>query len=218
MRHVTAALATAVLMLSAAAPFDAAMAKAVGLYNDAEWDAALRELTIAERLAADDAQRASVWLHQGVMLANVPDAEAAKAAWRRALEVNAGAELPLPVSPRVKALFQEVQKAAQAAKADAPKQQALTPDGSRRVQVEAPSHFPIWPVVSLGAALAAGGIGIGFALGANGQLQASRNTTDPGVKEEFRQAAATQSMVANVAFAVAGVAALAALITFIVLD
>ena len=33
------------LLLAASTPFDEAMAKAVGYYNDAEWDASLKELT-----------------------------------------------------------------------------------------------------------------------------------------------------------------------------
>jgi hypothetical protein len=213
------ALASALLLSLAATPFDAAMGRAVALYNDAEWDAALRELTIAERLATDDGQRVQVWLHQGIMLANVPDAAAAKAAWRRALEVNLEAELPLAVSPRVKTLFQEAKQAAEKAAEDAPKQRDLTPQpGDPRPQLESQTSFPIVPVISLGAALAAGGVGLGFALSANAQLAAARDTIDPMLKEELRGRAGTHSMIANIAFVVAGAAALAALITFIVLD
>src|SRR6267154_2536887 len=111
------ALATALLLLTAGASssYDAAMAKAVALYNEAEWDAALRELTIAEKLATDDHQRLAVLMHQGIMLANVPDPEAARASWRRGLELDPKAELPLAVSPRVRSLFQEVQRERRAA-------------------------------------------------------------------------------------------------------
>src|SRR5437879_5757679 len=98
--------AALLLLAGASGSYDTAMAKAVELYNEAEWDAALRELSSAEALAKNDAQRVAVWLHQGVMHANVPNPDAARAAWRRALELDPDATLPLAVSPRVRALFE----------------------------------------------------------------------------------------------------------------
>src|SRR5262249_18302894 len=152
------------VLLSASTSFDAAIARAVSLYNEAEWDGALRELSIAEKYASTDAQRLSVLLHEGIMLANVPDPEAARTSWRRGLELDPNAELPLAVSPRVRALFQEVQRSVKQkhlAK-DAPKQDELTPKptGTSPPELVPPpaaekSHFPIVPVVSLGAGLAA---------------------------------------------------------------
>lgn len=213
------ALAAALLIVAGASgSYDAALAKAVALYNEAEWDAALRELTIAEKLASDDGQRVTIWLHQGIMLANVPDADAARAAWRRALELEPQSELPLPVSPRVRALFQEVQKSVR----DAPTKPSLVPaenrGGAPQQAVEEPSSFPVIPLIALGAGLAAGGVGLGFALGASSQFSAAQRTTDPAQSEALRARATTQATIGNIAFAVAGAAALIALITFIVLD
>lgn len=208
------ALALALLLVAGAGgSYDASMKKAVGLYNEAEWDAALRELTIAEKFATTDAQRLSVWLHEGIMMANVPDADAARAAWKRALELDVKAELPLPVSPRVKALFQEVQKQVKQQLADAPRKQTLTP---RRPQALDEQRFPIVPVISLGLGLVSGGIGLAFAVVANSTRDASRA---PGADMAALSARASlYSTIANIAFAVAGAAALTALITFILLD
>jgi hypothetical protein len=220
-----AALTTAVLLIaSASGSYDAAMAKAVALYNEAEWDAALRELTIAEKFAASEEQKLKVWVHEGIMLANVPDADAAKAAWVRALKVDPKLQLPLAVSPRVKAMVQEAQKLAEAARKaerDAPRQVQLTPqDPGPRPAYDGQPSFPLVPIISLGVGVVAGGLGLGFALGANSLLAAARNPALQGTPEpdRLKGQAATYSTIANVAFAVAGAAALTALITFIVID
>jgi tetratricopeptide (TPR) repeat protein len=209
-------LATLLTLLTSASGYDAALARSVQLYNEAEWDAALRELTVAEKLAADDAERAKVWLHQGVIHANVPNAEAAEAAWRRALELDAKQHLPLPVSPRVKALFEKVRGTVK-------EKPVLVPqEDQRRAEALAlmrpPSKFPVVPVVCLGAALAAGGVGLGFAFAASSTYGAARSATSEAERLALSQRAWTQSLVGNIAFVTAGVAALAALITFIVLD
>ncbi len=209
-------LAWLVVVLAAVSPFEAAMGRAVAHYNEAEWDAALKELAIAERQAGTDTERVAVWMHQGVVLANVPDAEAAKAVWRRALEEIPAAPLPLQVSPRVKSLFEEVQReVATRAPADAPKQAALAP--APKNELAGGSGVPIVPIVSLGVAVAAGGVGLGFAISASSLLNAAR-VADPASRDALRSEASTHSLVGNIAFVVAGAAALTALITFIVLD
>jgi hypothetical protein len=219
-----AAHATVVLMLlSATATYDSAMAKAVSLYNEAEWDAALRELDTAQKNATTDAQRVAVAMHQGIVLANVPNPDAARKAWRKALALDPKADLPLAVSPRVRALFQEVQREPRPA-SDAPKKDLnLTPDDDEppkfvpRPTVEE-RHVPIVPIVSLGVGLAAGGIGLGFSLASNSELAAARQAQLPEQAEMLRGRAQTDTTVANVAFAVAGAAALTALVTFILID
>ncbi len=209
-------LAVLLTLVTSASGYDAAMAKSVRLYNEAEWDAALRELSVAEKLAADDAERATVWLHQGVMHANVPNAEAAEAAWRRALELDAKQDLPLPVSPRVKALFEKVRGTVKEKPRLVPKEDQRRAEAAALVQE--PSRFPVVPVVCLGAALAAGGVGLGFTFAASSTYGASRSAPTEDERLALSQRAWTQSLVGNIAFVTAGVAALAALITFIVLD
>lgn len=218
-------LATALLVLAGATTFDESMASAVRLYNDAEWDAALKELSVAERWAKTDEQQQAVWLHQGIMLANVPDTARAREVWAKALALDAQAALPLAVSPRVKALFQEVQRAALArlksTPKDAPVKAELVPapvgsDETPRSLQQPP--VPWVPVISLGAAVLAGGVALGFAISANEVLSAARASGDPQHSSALRSRASTQSLVSNLMFGVAGAAALTALLTFILLD
>lgn len=211
------------VLVLAAGTFDAAMAKAVALYNEAEWDLALRELTAAEKLATSDAQKSAVWLHQGIVLANVPDADRARAAWRRALELDVSAQLPLPVSPRVRALFDETKAKVKAAPrpppADAPANPALTPrERPANVPGYAQSRFPVVPLVSLGVALVSGGVGIGMLLMADATKRQERAAPSMEQMNALRSRGFTETLISNIAFGIAGAAALVALITFIVME
>ncbi|MBL8954665.1 MAG: hypothetical protein JNK82_28060 [Myxococcaceae bacterium] len=196
------------VLLAAITPCEAAVGRAVVHYNDAEWDAALRELAIADRVAQTDAEHVAVWLHQGIVLANVPDAEGAKAAWRSALELQPRALLPLQVSPRVQALFDGLRPKP----ADAPTAVALTPKN----EPAASSRVPVVPIVSLGLAVVASGVGLGLAVSASSLFSAAR-VAEPSARDALRAEAQTRSLAGNIAFAVAGAAAVVALITFIVL-
>jgi hypothetical protein len=199
------------LLLAAASPYDAAMAKAVSLYNEAEWDASLRELTKAERYAGDDAQRQAALLYQGVVLANIPDLEAAKAAWERALTVDDRARLPLKVSPRVQAQFDEVQKAVQQRKA------AAGPTAVE-VGVAAPPQrsLPIVSLATLGIGLVAAALGVGFGIGSSADVSSARNAMFQDDKARLHDQAQSFAIVADTSYAVAGVFALWALVSFLV--
>lgn len=211
------------VLVLAAGTFDAALARAVALYNEAEWDGALRELGSAEQLATTEAQKAAVWLHQGIVHANVPDAAAARAAWRRALELEVSAQLPLPVSPRVRALFDETKAQVMASppppRAGAPANPALTPrERPATVPGLTEPSFPVVPVVSLGVALVAGGVGLGLLLAADATKRQERAAPSLEQMNALRSRGFTESLVSNIAFGLAGAAALAALVTFIVMD
>ena len=205
---------TLLVLLAGTNGYDAAMSKAVALYNEAEWDAALRELSIAEKLAADEGQRVRVWLHEGIMLANVPNAEAAEAAWRRALEIDLKAELPLPVSPRVKALFEKVRSTTK----EKPKLFPQQPRDTGTTGLTEGMKFPVVPVIALGGALVAAGVGLGFTLASNSTYAQARLAPTEAERTALSSRAWTQQLIGNIAFAVAGAAALIALITFIVMD
>jgi hypothetical protein len=203
------------LVLAAAGPFDSAMAKAVSLYNDAEWDASLRELTKAERYATDDAQRINVWLHQGIVLANIPDMDAAKQAWAKALSVDSDVKLPLKVSPRVAAKFEEVQREVKA-------REKAEPVTRQLVEVPAPEpqgkSLPMVSIVTLALGVAAAAVGLGFGLGANAQIGAARVASFQDEKSRLHDQAQTFAIVANTSYGVAGVFALWAMISFLVVD
>jgi hypothetical protein len=202
------------LVLAATGPYDSALTRAVGLYNEAEWDASLRELTKAERYAADDAQRVQVWLYEGVVLANIPDLDGARVAWDKALAVDPDAKLPLKVSPRVQAKFDEAQKVAQQNRRAAP-----VVSEPPVVAAAAPARsVPVVTIVTLALGVAAGAVGLGFGLGANATVDSARAATFQDDKARLHDQAQTYSIVANVGYGVAGVFALWALISFFVAD
>jgi len=204
------------VLLAAVSPFEAAMGRAVAHYNEAEWDAALRELTVAERYATGEAEQVAVWMHQGVMLANVPDAEAAKGKWRRALEAIPKAQLPLQVSPRVKALFEQVQQEVAARPVrEAPKPVPLTPAPAQ--EVAGSPGVPLVPIISLAVAVAGAGIGMGLIISASSLLNAAKGA-DPVTAARLRADGSVQSTIAYIAFGLAGAAALTAVITFILME
>jgi hypothetical protein len=203
------------LVLAATGPFDSALTKAVGLYNEAEWDGSLRELTKAERYAADDAQRVQVWLYQGVVLANIPDLDTARVAWDKALAVDPDVKLPLKVSPRVQAKFDEAQKVAQQNRKAAP-----TLSEPPAVSAEAPAKraVPVVTVVTLALGVAAGAVGLGFGLATNATVNSARAATFQDDKVRLHDQAQTYAIVADTSYGVAGVFALWALISFFVAD
>jgi hypothetical protein len=205
------------LLLAASTPFDEAMTKAVGYYNDAEWDASLKELTLAERYAADDAQRVTVWLHQGVVLANIPDLEGAKAAWARALTLQPDAKLPLKVSTRVAQEFEAAHQAAGELRRYAPAPtpaetppEAATAEGGRRL--------PIVSIVTLGLSVISAAVGIGFGAGSLMKVGAARAAVFQDDKVHLHDDAQSFAIVANTSYGVAGVFALWALVSFLVAD
>jgi hypothetical protein len=203
------------LVLSATGPFDSAMTKAVGFYNEAEWDASLRELSKAERYAADDAQRVQVWLYEGVVLANIPDLDGARVAWDKALAVDADAKLPLKVSPRVQAKFDEAQQLAQQNRRA---QAAVTGPPAGAAATAPPRSVPVVSIITLALGVAAGAVGLGFGLGANATVNSARAATFQDDKSQLRDQAQTYAIVANVSYAVAGVFALWALVAFFVAE
>jgi hypothetical protein len=206
------------LVLAAAGPYDSAMAKAVSLYNDAEWDASLRELTKAERYATEDAQRINVWLHQGIVLANIPDMEAAKKAWERALVIDPHVKLPLKVSPRVAAKFEEVQNEVRAREKTPSMTAPLVGEPPPERAPEQAKGLPMVSIVTLALGVAAAAVGLGFGLGANAQVGAARAAMYQDDKSRLHDQAQTFAIVANTSYGVAGVFGLWALISFLVVE
>lgn len=172
---VLAALGVA-LLLAAADPgppssrFDELVQKAKAAYADASFDVALSELLAAEAVATTDRQRVIVWLAQGVVLANVPNLDAASAAWERGLALDPDAALPLPASPKVRAEFEKLQRIVKRVRAKAEPPPAASP-AVPAAPVEARRPGPVevthvtLPAVLTGV-LAVAGIGAGFGLAA----------------------------------------------------
>ncbi len=222
--------ATLALVLSAApAPaLEAVLARAAKAYNEAEFDAALKELDAAEPLATSRDEQVKVLLYRGVVLANVPDPEKASAAFSRALALDTEAKLPLAVTAKVQADFDKLKVTARSmraamAAADAPKQPRLTPDAPadqppRLDSGATATKVPVVPVVtgSLAVLAVATGAAFGkFSQDSVGQARAAAWAQD---KARLRDQAQGQATVANVAFGVAGAAAVTAVVTWLVLD
>ena len=226
------ALAATLAVALGSSNFDAALARARELYNRAEWDAALRELTIAERKAENDRQRALVYLYQGVVLANVPDPESAHASWERALAIDPEAVLPLAVTRRIQAEFDARRQKARhadlkpvpaatgsAAPAPSPEPAPAVAPAPAPVEVtaEPARSLPVLPFVLGAIAVATGAVGGVMGGLSQGSVSAARAAPWYADKVSLHSQAQTQAMSANVLFAVAGGLALVTLVTFLLM-
>jgi hypothetical protein len=211
----------AALLLAASSSFDAAMKNAHGLYDKADWDASLRELTIAEKYARTDAQRMQVLLFQGAVLANIPDTDAASAAWERALAIDANAELPVRVTPKIQADFSRLKSVAQHPVVEKPAPPPPPPPSVAAPPpvVATPEHHGPGPspFIALGAGVVAGGIGVALGVLSTQHLDNARAATFANEKLAHYQQAQAFATGANVAYGAAGVAAVLALVLFLVL-
>ena len=218
--------ATLAVALSAdpAPALDAVLARAAKAYAEAEFDAALAELDKADPLAQTRAQQVTVLLYRGVVLANVPDPAAANEVFGRALALDAEAKLPLQVTPKVQADFDRMQVASRSMRAailasDAPKEVRLTPDQQPGLEATRPAaKVPVVPIVFAGAAVAAAATGVAFGVLSGGTVQEARGAVWAEDKARLHDQAQTQATVANVAYGVAGAAAVTAIITWFVLN
>ncbi len=166
------------------ARFEELMQRARAAYADAAFDVALSELLAADAIAATDAQRVAAALAQGVVLANVPNLEAANAAWERGLAIDPNATLPLPASTKVRAEFEKLQRIVQRVRArPQPQPQPVSPERPVVTATEV-RHVTIPAVMT--AVLAAGSIAVGAALAAAMQsLDRELSTTPrPGAEVE----------------------------------
>jgi hypothetical protein len=210
----------AALLLAASSSFDAAMKNAHGLYDKADWDASLRELTIAEKYARTDAQRLQVLLFQGAVLANIPDPDAASAAWERALAIDANAELPVRVTPKIQSEFSRLKSVAQHPVVEKPAPPSPpAPVAPPPAVVATPEHHGPGPApfIALGAGVVAGGIGVALGVLSTQHLDNARAATFANEKLASYQQAQAFATGANVSYGVAGVAAVLALVLFLVL-
>jgi hypothetical protein len=105
---------------------------------------------------------------------------------------------------------------------DAPVARSIAPDAALTpppptVVTPAPARGLWAPWVAGGVAVAAAGVGVGFGLNARGLESSARAEPVQVDAERLRAEAQTSATVANVAFAVAGTAAVTALVTWLVL-
>jgi tetratricopeptide (TPR) repeat protein len=143
--------------LAAAATFEHYLSAAVTLYEDLEYERALKQLELARKRARGPAQKGLVSLHRGILLAELGRWPAARAAFRVALRREPHVTLPLKVSPKVEAEFEAVRARVHKqlrikAPPPAPPSPALpVAEPPRVAQVEpapAPVPVPVEPVPS----------------------------------------------------------------------
>jgi tetratricopeptide (TPR) repeat protein len=220
----------------AKATFASLLAEAVRLYEDLEYEQALKQLGRAKALAKGPEQEATVALYEGIMRAELGQRDQALAAFRTGLYLQPEAKLPAKVSPKLERDFEEVRQgvlrdlglaqppASQPAPppvSDRPEQPDLTP----HVQAPPPpAYLPsaaqaqaqrslVLPLALLSTSVLAGTAG--GVMGLN-----SRNSIDFAREAEFQterisrlKRAENQAFAANLLFGTAGAAAAGALVT-----
>jgi tetratricopeptide (TPR) repeat protein len=104
---------------------------------------------------------------------------------------------------------------------DRPEDRNLTPppkdpNDPMRVERRASSGVPIAPIVVGGVAVVAGGVGAAFGIMSSSEVTAARNATFQSDTITHLNQANTDALIANIAFGVAGAAAITAVITYFV--
>ncbi|XXF77292.1 tetratricopeptide repeat protein [Myxococcaceae bacterium GXIMD 01537] len=89
----------------AASDYERYLSAAISLYEDLEYERALRQIERAKKAASGITQDVTLALHEGVILADMGRWEKARAAFRTALALDVEAQLPLRVSPKVRREF-----------------------------------------------------------------------------------------------------------------
>ncbi len=92
----------------AAGDFEGSLRAAVRLYESLEYEKALEELQKARRQARGSEQEVSVSLHEGIFLGDMGQRDEARAAFRKGLLLDPGAQLPLKASPKLERDFEAV--------------------------------------------------------------------------------------------------------------
>jgi hypothetical protein len=195
-------------------------------FEATDFEKAQRLARLAETFAQAPAQRARLLVLSGALdvqalgLADPAIAEAVTSRFEQALKLDRGlTSMAIPAYARTEAL-EALWRAAEVRARPPP---VLTPKVEVRpaaaepvvVAPPPPRRFPVAPVVLGGLAAAAGGTGLGFGLASGASLKlrdlAPTDATGWGYQVQAQQ----QALYANVAFAVAGAAVLAAVLTWL---
>jgi tetratricopeptide (TPR) repeat protein len=180
-----------------------------------------------------DSLRAQIYLYRDIAFFELLDKDSAAKELGLALEKDPKLTLPASVSPKLKTLFEELQKRMPRSTGEpktvtVPKssngQQGETPKPepikrkTRPVEPDPPPPKPInWPAwVCLGIAVAAGGAGLGLGLSAKAQEEEYLDLSKSyEAAKELRDRAAGRALGANVLFGIAGAAAIASAVFMI---
>ena len=202
-----------VVAILVAAPFADGVARAEKAYTASEWDAALRELTIAEKFAETDAERVTVLLCEGLVMANLPNDDAAAAAWLRALPLDDAAQLPWLATPRIAESFERLRRVVRDTKAAAKPEAPAAPRA-----VDAPARRPpVLPIFSGALAVVSFGTALTFGVIASDSSSRARTAEWEDERVGLVRSAQSSALTANVLYGVAAAFALTALLTWLLM-
>jgi tetratricopeptide (TPR) repeat protein len=218
---------------------------AVQLYQRGESELALKQLERAKQHTRDVEQDIAIALYEGLCYADLPQWEDARAAFERALVLDAEAKLPVKASAKVNEFFEEtrrkvVGKGAEVPKvteAEQPKQSpkeaniqppvppAPAPYAPSAELAEKPrSRVPTVPLVLGGVGVAAAGVGAVFGMQSRSNSSKVREAYEGGRLPAQSEVSAVdarlddargQARMANVLFGTAALAAGGAVVTWL---
>ncbi|QRN97470.1 hypothetical protein JRI60_52560 [Archangium violaceum] len=224
--------------------FNRYLTAAVRLYESLEYERAMEQLQRAKGLARDMKQDVAIALHEGIILADMGKREQSQTAFKTGLLLDPEAKLPLAVSPKVERDFEEMRarvnkelgrapppspkepKPPVIANKDRPEQQATTPDLNAPAPATPPPYvagvaepsrmrMPATSMVLAGVGVAALGVGTVFGLQSRSSVNEAQNTPFQDVTRSHWEDARSSANVANVLFGTAGLAAVGAVVTWV---
>lgn len=215
-------LCAAVMLLgsSAWAAPNPHLVKGKKLLNDMEDAKALESFKQAlEEPGLPVKEKAEIYVHMGVARFNLLKKDEAKKDFRQALETFPDIELPAMTSPKIKAIFKEVQAKYKADTTPVVKPKPKPKPKPIKVPKPKPSdgraalRWSAWGC--LGVAVAAAGTGVAMAMLASDYEEKANDLGIPfSAAEEYHMKAENRALVANIMFATAGAAAVTSAVLF----
>jgi tetratricopeptide (TPR) repeat protein len=209
------------------------IASAAQLYEELEYERALDQLAKAKAFPRTPAQDVAIALYQGIILADMGRAEESRAAFRAGLRVQADAALPVKVSPKVEAEFENIRREYAEQAAARKQEMPAAPDRPQRqkpvaslkpsapppeIQLSQPSSGltvrRAAPYVLVGAAVVAGALGTYFGVQSRNQVSAARGSPTAESALSQLDRANSNAKLANGFFAGAGAAAIGGALAF----
>ncbi len=188
---------------------------AVALYEELEYERALQKLAQARTLAKTREDQVAVSLLEGIVLADLGRPDDSSAAFQAALAQDPDAELPVAVSPKVVREFESLREQARQARAAQPEPEpAYLPNKALAEPAKSPPSVVPW--VLGGVALAVAGTGGVFGIQSSQHLGDARRAEFQDQTIGSLERAEGSARVANVLFAVAGTAAVSAVVSWFV--
>ena len=215
-----------------------------GLFARGEYERALDLAKKARRLEQQSVEtEASLALWEGLLLAHLGKKEEATGALEEAFLLEPDGEVPARLSPKIRDRVESIRARVKQELASRPRPKTAAPaprpvvataDTPRTVArpgsssaaapawtpgaelAQQPSGTPVVPLVLGGVAVAAGATGAWFGIQSSESVAAAKGATYQDEASTLLDTASSQALAANVGFAVAGTAALVALVTLLV--